>query len=251
MRREYKNSLPHLWSAWLSGSRRCLQQARDLLPSQCQVCRQWPGTRLCDDCCAHWAAATARCRHCARSMPEGLAVCGSCLRSPCRLRYCGAAVDYAYPWREVLARFKFQGDIGLARSLAQLLLQAPGSAQALAHADWLLPVPIAAARLRERGFHQTLLLAQALAPDKTLGQALLRRPGAGVQHLRSRAQRLTRLRGAFAVAPAQAWQLRQRHLLLVDDVMTTGATLDAAADCLLRAGAASVSALVLARTPAP
>ncbi|MCL4771766.1 MAG: ComF family protein, partial [Burkholderiaceae bacterium] len=106
-------------------------------------------------------------------------------------------------------------------------------------------------RLRERGFNQALLLARILAPAKTDATLLLRLHDTQAQSNLGRAQRLRNLQGALAVDPLRAAALQGRSVLLVDDVMTTGATLQAAALALRQAGARTVSALVFARTPPP
>jgi len=165
-----------------------------------------------------------------------------------------AAVDYAWPWRAIIADFKFHGDFALARSLAALLLQVPQARALLAQCDALVPMPLSAPRLRARGFDQTLLLARALAaqvPIALLPHAVLRQHSAQAQHQLSRARRLRQLRAAFSVAAGQQARIAARSVLLLDDVMTTGASLYALADCLRQAGAAQVHALVLARTSPP
>ena len=120
-----------------------------------------------------------------------------------------------------------------------------------AQADLLLPIPPAPERARQRGFHHALLLAQALRMGLPITpHALLRLPEALGQHqaLRKKQDRLRAMRGAFVLAPAQQAALQGQRVLLLDDVMTTGATLHSAAHTLLRAGAAQVSGVVLART---
>lgn len=255
-RREYIDSMPDLPATWLSRRLslpgRALRGLAEALPSQCTICRRWPAHRLCPDCCARWAPALPRCRRCAMAVPAGVAVCGACLRAPAPLAHCLAAVDYAYPWHTVIGDFKFRSDTGLARSLAALLLRSPQAHARLAACDALVPMPLSAQRLRERGFHQTLLLARAVArlhPVPVLALAVQRRHTAQPQHDLPRAQRLRQLHAAFELAPGQRRHIEGRRLLLLDDVMTTGASLHALARCLQRAGAAEVGALVLARTP--
>ena len=162
---------------------------------------------------------------------------------------CLAAVDYGYPWAGAIAQFKFQGDPGWARALATLVHQTPGATAALNAADWVLPVPLAAARLRERGFNQALQLARQLAAHKVQPHLLLRLHATPVQHTLARAERLRNLEGAFAIEPLRLQELSGKRVVLVDDVMTTGATLHAAALVLRRAGVHNLTTLVIARTP--
>jgi ComF family protein len=175
-------------------------------------------------------------------------ICGACVLNPPAVDHCYAAVDYAYPWADVLHGFKFGSDPGWASSLAQLMYSMPWVEPALDAAHVLLPIPLAPERLRERGYNQAALLAQALSARKTDCGTLLRLHWTPPQSGLNRAQRLRNLQGAFVVNPKHAAQLAGQHVLLVDDVMTTGATLDAAAHTLRAAGVATVSALVLART---
>ena len=126
--------------------------------------------------------------------------------------------------------------------------QMPGAPTALAQADLVLPVPLAPARLRQRGYNQALLLARQLSSTRVQAQLLLRTRDSEAQSHLTRAERLHNLRGAFALDPLQAAQVMGRHVLLVDDVMTTGATLHAAAAPLREAGAKHITAMVLART---
>ena len=112
-------------------------------------------------------------------------------------------------------------------------------------------MPLSAARLRQRGFNQALELARRLAPDKTDARLLLRIRDTAPQLDLSAAQRRRNGRGAFALEPLRAGRLRGADAVLVDDVMTSGASLFAAAEVLRQAGAARLTALVLARTPAP
>lgn len=172
------------------------------------------------------------------------------MRHPLPLRHCWAAVDYAYPWQTLVARFKFQQQPAWAHTMAALALQHAGIAHAVHAADVVLPVPLTAARLAERGYNQAWELVKALEPRRPLATVLLRLGDAPHQIGQGREARQQHMRNAFAVHPAHLPHTAGRHLLVVDDVMTTGATLAAAAETLLRAGAASVSGLCFARTPA-
>lgn len=126
----------------------------------------------------------------------------------------------------------------------------PFVADALEQAHVLIPIPLSCKRLSERGFNQSLVLSQQLSRQKTQASSLLRMRNTLAQSTLPRNERLTNLKGAFAVAPFMATQLRGKRILLIDDVMTSGATLNEAAQVLKQVGAAHVSALVFARTPA-
>ncbi|MFY3386693.1 ComF family protein [Paracidovorax sp. MALMAid1276] len=218
------------------------------IPSQCAACHAWPAQRVCSACVARFSQPAARCRLCALRVPNGVDACGECLRRTPVLDACLAAVDYAYPWAGALADFKFRGDPGWTHALAGLLRGAPGAGDALDAADRVLPVPLSAERLRERGFNQSALLAACLAGHRADAHTLLRLHHTEAQSGLSRKERLRNLKGAFAVEPARAPSLRGARVVLVDDVMTTGATLEAAAAPLRQAGVAHITGLVLART---
>jgi len=223
----------------------------DRLPSQCAVCRAWPSRPVCDACVARFAPPTPRCATCAVPVPAGVPRCGECVRHPPPLDACLAACAYVWPWPGHIGEFKFQGQAGWAAPFATLMRSAPWVEPALERCDLLLPMPLSRARLRERGFNQALELARRLAPRKTDPALLLRTRDTPAQSGLTRAERLRNLRGAFAVEPLRAAELRDRRIVLVDDVMTSGASLFAAAQVLRHAGAAHVAGLVLARTDPP
>lgn len=221
------------------------------LPGQCAVCRAWPAQPVCDSCVARFAQPQPRCRRCALPVPEGVAECGRCLREPPPLDACHAGVGYGYPWSALITQFKFQGQPGWARTFATLMRRAPGLRAALGRADLVVPMPLSRERLAERGFNQALLLARSLDAGKAHAGVLLRIRHTPAQTALDRRGRLANVAGAFAVEPSQAASLRAKRVLLVDDVMTSGASVFGAAAALRQAGAAGVAAAVLARTDAP
>ena len=174
-------------------------------------------------------------------------LCTDCLQSPPLLEACWAATSYTWPWTLLVTQFKFQNDPAWAKALALLMQSAPGVEDALDQADVILPMPLSAQRLAERGFNQALLLAKALNPHKTQALTLLKLKHTARQSSLKRSERLLNLAGALAVSPLRAASLRGQHVLLVDDVMTTGATLYAAARVLRAAGVAHITGLVFAR----
>jgi ComF family protein len=157
-------------------------------------------------------------------------------------------VHYAYPWDHAIKAFKFHANPGWAKPLATLLRSTPWIEPALDAADWVIPIPLSRQRLQERGFNQAILIAQRLSPHKLKTQVLLRLHDTEAQSSLPRAQRLRNLRHAFMVEPAHASLLQGRRILLLDDVMTTGATLNAAAAALRASGAAHITGVVVART---
>ena len=255
MRREYIDTMPNLAATWLSRMPASLQALRAVqaIPSQCAICGRWPGPRICTDCHRRWGAEQQRCRRCALPLQARTGICGACLKQPPSLQRCTAVLDYGYPWQGLITRYKFDGDLGLVHSLARLMSAHPETLQCLQDCDALLPMPSSAQRIRERGFDHMALLAKVLARQSAcrvplLTQVVQRQHVELPQHNASRPQRLRQLRGVFSLQDSAAAQVTGQHLLVLDDVMTTGATLDALAQCLHKAGAASVSALVLART---
>lgn len=231
--------------------RRLTAWAHAHIASQCAICRAWPARPVCEACVTRFAQPEPRCRTCALPLPDGLDQCGACLRHPPPLVRCIAAVHYGFPWSACLARLKFQQSPGWAHALGLLLRSAPWAEPAPEAAHWVVPVPLSEERLRERGFNQALELARSVAPDKTNARLLLRLRHAPAQSTLGRAARLRNVAGAFAVEPLRAAAVRSRRVVLVDDTMTSGATVFAAARALREAGAAEVTALVVARTDAP
>ncbi len=230
------------------------------LPGQCAVCRGWPSQPVCAPCLQRFNQPAQRCPGCALAWtprPGGPLRCPDCLRQPLALDLCFAAMDYAYPWAELLGRMKFQQATGWSTFFAERLAGQSDVAALLAQlepGDWLLPLPLSRERLAERGFNQAWELAKALhrrcgSPARARADLLLRVRHALPQSELRRNQRLANVEGAFAVDPLLVAELTGRRVVLIDDVMTTGASLSAAAQALKAAGARSVVGVVAARTP--
>jgi len=225
--------------------------SRLLWPTRCLVCGEAGGEAwdLCPACAAALPWQSRACRGCALPLPEAEAddaICGACVTEPPPLHAVHAACLYAPPLNRLLPRFKFHEDLAAGRLLAQLMA---GAFAGLPRPEALVPIPLHRARLRQRGYDQALELAKPMgrALHVPVRDDLLRRVRAtAAQSERDAAARRRNMRGAFAVVPGVALP---RHIALVDDVMTTGATLHAAARALRRAGVERVDAWVCARVP--
>ena len=221
------------------------------LPGQCAICRSWPARTVCDACVAQFAQPQARCHTCALLLSVPSRQCGQCLAHPPPLDACHTAVTYGYPWSECISRFKFNGQPGWASVFATLLRSAPWVEPELDAATWIVPMPLSAARLQARGFNQAHEIARRLAPRKARGDMLVRQRDTPPQHELGLTERAHNMQGAIGVSHHHVADIQGARMVLVDDVMTTGASLHAAASALRTAGAAQVCALVVARTEPP
>jgi ComF family protein len=228
-----------------------LQNPLARLPSICAVCHSWPARPVCEACVARFARPVPRCATCALPVPEGIRTCGACVTQPPPVDACIAAVDYTYPWPDLVADFKFHAQPSWAKPMAQLMRSMPHAEQALETADWLLPMPLAAQRLKLRGYNQAWELTRLLTTQhrKATPNLLLRVIDTPAQAGLQRENRLLNLREAMAVDPLRAHLLQGKRVVLVDDVMTSGASVHACAAVLRQAGVAHITALVFARTP--
>jgi ComF family protein len=244
------------WAAQYSRRMKNLLQRLQLaLPATCAICAAWPARPVCAQCLERYATTKPRCPTCALALAPGLTRCTRCSSTENHfLQHCITAVDYAHPWSAVVTQLK--QDPAWAQPLAHLLSQNTDLHKRLQHTDLMVPIPLSAIKIRQRGYNQawelTKALSQCLPQTPPAAPDILQRHTHGaVQHELDRAQRLQNAEEAYTVAATKHRQLRGRRLLLIDDVMTTGATLQAAAKVLLTHGALEVSALVFARTPAP
>ena len=161
---------------------------------------------------------------------------------------CLAAVPYAFPWSDLIVGYKFHDHPGRAATFALLLRSTPWVEPALDEASLVVPMPLSRERLRTRGYNQALLLARSLAPDKTDGRILLRLKDTPAQSALKRDERLSSVKDAFAVDPLLSGRIKGARLVLVDDVMTSGASMFSAARVLRAAGASHITGVVIART---
>ena len=252
------------------------------LPAQCRICGLWflsarYNRAWCSQCELSCTPVVQRCAHCAAVAPRltdashtnrTVFRCASCATSPNPWQSASAAVSYAYPWAGLIAQFKYQRHAGLAKPLAKLMADSPNCSATLLSADLWMGVPINAHKLGIRGFNQTQLLLDQLAATWPFCAGAQQWPVSQLfasrhQHNPNlnnnnphqsqlglgRRQRLRNLVGAFELSQPALDALKGQHVVLVDDVYTTGATLTALAKRVQQASPASVQVCVLARTP--
>ncbi|MGE8308675.1 MAG: ComF family protein [Pseudomonas protegens] len=209
---------------------------------------------LCAPCLDELPWLGAQCSVCALPLPGPGLTCGQCLQEPPAFQRVIAPWRYDFPVDSLISRFKHHEKWPFGRLMAELLGQLLHYRfdEGLPRPDSLLPVPLSRRRLRQRGFNQAGMLAQWLGASLQLvvqPELLLRTQDTPAQQGLDARARQRNLRQAFALAD-QA-QVAGRHLALVDDVLTTGATAQALARLLIDAGARRVDIYCLARTPSP
>jgi len=212
----------------------------------CYLCRGEAPGLLCADCDRDLPRLPAAlCPRCALASPGG-ATCGRCLTRTPHYDATLAALSYDFPTDALVLALKFRGELALGPFLSQLVTQRISPGQI----DCVVPVPLSASRLRERGYNQAAEIARPLAAHAgaRLELALCERSRDTPPQMELPwAERSANVRGAFRCTRA----LDGASVAVVDDVMTTGATLDEVAATLKRAGAARVVNWVVARTMPP
>jgi ComF family protein len=234
------------------------QTIRFLLPMDCEAC----GTSLTDDPIPHFCAdcwhsirtlPDSRCTHCDRPFASPVAtlyspnhVCHTCHEELPAYNRAWTLYPYLPPLQDAIWLFKYRGKVALADALAQLMIDRLPSFDPV---DLLMPVPLHRQRLREREFNQSLLLADRIGQylkTPVSCDNLIRTVPSPAQTTLSRADRLKNLRGAFALRHPES--IAGRRILLLDDVFTTGSTVNECAKTLRKAGSGAVFVLTLGRT---
>lgn len=227
-------------------------------PRGCPLCGERgveSDSGFCPACLARMVTMAAPvCDLCGRGLPAERApasgTCGACQLNPPAYGRARAWGEYRGTLIQAVRRFKFKGSRPLARALGSLVAAADEQWLGGFEAQAVAPVPLHPRRLRERGFNQAVDLAQSVARRRKvpiLYEALVRIRDTQPQYGLTANQRRENLKNAFTVAQPQA--VAGKDLILIDDVLTTGATAAAVVQALARAGAATVVVLTVARTP--
>ena len=251
-------------------------------PTLCRVCHQWQGQIVCAHCVLGAQLDAARCHRCAIRVGEGVSLCQQCEDMPPQFDHAIAALDYRLPWQGLITSLKFRQDTALAKTLAGLMAQGvlkrwgarpraePGTTSRPparipvtrqtqrrlrpGAPTVVMPTPLSDQRLRERGFNQAGLLAEHVARQvglPVLPDGLLRPRHTQRLMTMDADARQQHIQGAFEVNELHLKHVRGRHVAVVDDVLTSGATLNEISKTLWLAGAHEVSVWVVARTPLP
>ena len=216
-----------------------------LLGQDCALCGgRTRGPLVCGACVHDLPWLHACCARCALPLAHA-GTCGECLRTPPAFDGATAAFEYGFPIDRLIHRFKFGGDLAIGHWLGE---QLAARVRSFAPPDVIVAPPLAPRALRERGFNQALELAKPVG--RALGvpvelAALRKVRETAPQRTLGRRSRQANLRGAYVCE----LDVRGARVAIVDDVITTGATVGTAAEAILRAGAASVQAWAAARAP--
>ncbi|MCG2634318.1 MAG: ComF family protein [Gammaproteobacteria bacterium] len=218
-----------------------------LLPQRCLLCHDpTPGHEpLCLACGSDLPRLTCACDRCALPLPEP-GLCGRCQHQPPAFERCFCPLLYREPVVSLITALKFRRRLETAGLLARLIGDSVLAASAIPLPELLIPVPLHPQRLRSRGYNQALLLAHPLARrlslplETSLCHRIRHHPA---QLGLSRLQRSKNLRGSFEIAGNPG----VNHVAIIDDVLTTGSTVDAIAHSLHNAGVTRVDVWVAAR----
>ncbi|POA32117.1 MULTISPECIES: ComF family protein [unclassified Pseudomonas] len=222
----------------------------------CLLCDELSDTPqpICTSCETELPWLGDHCQTCALPLPVAGLTCGQCLKDPPAFEQVIAPWTYSFPLDSLITRFKHAAKWPYGRLLAELLAQFLQHRfdEGLKRPDSLVAVPLARKRLRERGYNQAAMLAGWLSDSLKINcdaNLLLRIQDTTAQQDLDAKARKQNLLSAFALMPGA--HIKGRHLALVDDVLTTGATAQSLARLLIGAGAARVDVYCLARTPKP
>jgi ComF family protein len=230
-----------------------------LLPAGCVVCGAWipggvAGSLVCGRCRSRLPRAPwPRCPRCHHPLGTGRAEaarCRECREWPEALAGARFATLLAPPADALVHALKYEGWAELAAEMGRAMAaELRVGREAPSHRRVVVPVPTTAARVRARGYNQAELLARSVAAalDLPFVEALVRTRGGPTQVALPPSQRRANVKGAFALRDGQSARVVGAHVVLVDDVLTTGSTAGAAASELARVGASEITLVVFAR----
>lgn len=226
-----------------------------LFPPRCLACENIPtsGAPFCADCASRIVMiGDALCPVCGipyRAAGADRHLCGECITAPPPFSIARAFGIYESALMDAIHRFKYKGQIASGDALGDIMASRTYDSLNIAGFDVIMPVPLHRAKLRQRGFNQALILARRVARKYRIPVdflSLRRTKPTPAQVDLSGDERRKNVKGAFAVNKKQS--VKEKRILLIDDVYTTGSTVKECARALMRAGASEVAVLTLART---
>ncbi|HIO92557.1 MAG TPA: ComF family protein [Leucothrix mucor] len=219
-----------------------------LFTPSCVLCDANAGVvSLCDACLHDLPKIQHSCRQCGLPFPDKVetALCGQCQQSPPAIDYLISSLHYGYPVDYLVAQLKFNRNLSYAKILSHLLLNTLQSQQ-IETPDVIIPVPLHKKRLRKRGFNQALEIARPIAKalDVPIAKQHLERvKQTQAQSLLNAVKRKQNLRHSFKLVKS----ISVKHVVIIDDVVTTGATVFELADLLKKSGVEKVGVWAVAR----
>jgi len=222
-----------------------------LFPSRCILCQKTlnQAIEICPDCYRSLPHNESCCPACALPLPDELrnaVICGRCVRQAPAFDYAYSLFRYESSVIGLVHQLKFGERISHARSIGEMLYST--LCQSGESPDCLLPVPLHDSRLRQRGFNQSLEISRVIAKKSGIAveyDAVVRHRSTSAQTGLDAKQRKKNIKGAFSVIN----KLDYEHVLIVDDVMTTGATVNELARLLKKNGVMRVGVMTIARAP--
>lgn len=207
---------------------------------------------LCPSCQFELAPNSPACLRCALALgldSPSAGLCGQCQSNPPAFAHCYPIGDYSFPLRQMIARFKFQGHFNIGHVLSQMLARRLRPEFSGKAPDLLIPIPLHSARLRERGFNQSIEIVRHLSRHFGTPYApnyCKRIRASKPQRGLSASERKANVQGIFKISP-QAIRIKPRHIVIVDDVVTTMATVNAIACLLQKEGVERIDVACIAR----
>lgn len=226
------------------------------LPSQCLLCHL-PSQQslICDSCYQATLVERPCCLHCGCGLSNTQPFCGECLKHAFDFNQLHAVASYQKPFPELIKQLKYQHQLIYADLLGLLLassIKQRYDIQSLKKIDYLIPVPLHIKKLRKRGFNQTQLISNALLKHLSIpmlgDQFIIRNKPTNAQEGLTRIQRSKNLSDAFSLTEVGIKILQGKNVVLLDDVVTTGATINSLCQCLLSADVKKIDVWCICRT---
>jgi ComF family protein len=210
---------------------------------------------ICDSCYQATLVERPCCLHCGCGLSATQPFCGECLKHAFDFNQLHAVASYQQPFPAFIKQLKYQHQLLNADLLGLLLansIKQRYDHQALQQIDCLIPVPLHITKLRKRGFNQTQLIGNALLKHLSIpmlnDQFIIRNKHTNAQEGLTRIQRRKNLNGAFSLTEAGIKTLQGKNVVLLDDVVTTGATINSLCQCLLEANVKNIDVWCICRT---